>query len=234
MSSLTLTQTVTVTWRGSVAVVTVDDGDANVLDDVTMSALHSTFRSLLGKADAVVLAGRPGYYSTGVSIEALQSLDEDANALLHLGTELILSIVEFPRPVVSACTGTALREGAVALLGSDVRIGRDGNYKVGMDWVAHGVPSGELPLALARARLSSRHVNRAVLTAEMYSPAEAVEAGFLDYLVTGDVIEEACAVAADLVERLDATAFELTRSSTCRGLSDSIIRTAGDLWRARR
>jgi len=68
-------------------------------------------------------------------------------------------------------------------------------------------------------------------TARLYSPGEAVEAGFLDAVTTGDPIAQACKVAEDLAERVDTQAFEATRSITCRGFVDAIIRSAGDLWR---
>jgi enoyl-CoA hydratase len=115
--------------------------------------------------------------------------------------------------------------------GSDVRVGTAGDFDIGMDWVALGVPVPDLAVELARVRLSPRHMTRACNTARLYNPDEAVEAGFLDFVTVDDTVEQACEVAADLAERLDPQAFEVTRITTCRSLTDAIMRAAGDLWR---
>ena len=225
---------VTISKRGSVAVVTVDDGADNTLDVNTVNSLLSAFRAVQDHAGAVVLSGRPGCYSAGLDNEVLRSGGEAASDLLHSGTELILRLVEFPRPVVVACTGDALGAAAVSLLSSDVRVGMAGDFKIGMDWVALGLPVPDLAVELARARLSPRHMTLACNTARLYAPDEAVEAGFLDFVTTEDAVEKACEVAAELAQRLDPKAFEITRTTTCRSLTNAIMRAAGDLWRVKR
>ncbi|MDE0162971.1 MAG: enoyl-CoA hydratase-related protein [Acidimicrobiaceae bacterium] len=225
---------VSLSMRGPVALMGFDDGASNILDVNNVNALLRTFGEAQERAAAIVIAGRPGCYSTGLDYDLLQSGGEAASRLLHAGTDLVLSMVECPRPVVVACTGDALGAAAVSLLCSDFRIGRAGDFKIGMDWVAAGWPVPDLAVELARARLSHRHFAMACNAAQLYAPDEAVEAGFLDSVTAGDVVEEACGVAADLVERLDPAAFEITRRITCGRLSDAIIRAAGDLWRVAR
>lgn len=225
---------VTIGTRGPVAVVTVDDGADNTVDIGVVNSLSNAFRAVEGHAAAVVLAGRPGCYSVGLDYETLRSGGEDAAELLHGATEMVLRLVEFPRPLVAACTGRAFGMGAVALLSCDVRVGSAGDYRIGMDFVSIGVQVPDLAVELARARLSPRHMTRACNTAQLYSPDEAVQAGFLDYVTTEDAVEQACDVAADLVERIDPRAFEVTRRTTSRSFTDAIMRSAGDLWRMNR
>ena len=220
--------------RGPVALMGLDDGASNTLNVSNVNAMLRTLREAQEQAEAIVLAGRPGCYSVGLDYELLRSGGEAASELLHAGTELVLCLVECPRPVVIACTGHALGAAAVSLLCSDFRIGRAGDFKIGMDWVSIGWPVPDLAVELARSRLSRRHFAMACNTAQLYSPYEAVEAGFLDSVTGGDVVEEACEVAADLVQRLDPDAFEITRRTTCSWLTDAIMRTAGDLWRVTR
>ncbi len=224
---------VTMSMIGPVAVVVVDDGADNTLDINVINSVLSAFRTAQEQARAVVLAGRPGYYSAGLDMETLRSDGEAASDLLHGGTELILRLVEFPRPLVIACTGHALGAAAVSLLCGDVRIGSAGDYKIGLDWVSVGLPVPDLAVELARARLSPRHMTLACNTAQIYSPDDAVEAGFLDSVTSEDAVERAWSVAADLAQRLDPRAFEVTRMTTCRWLTDAIMRAAGDLFRAK-
>ncbi len=211
--------------------VTVDDGHDNTVDLEAVRALVGAFRTLQNHAGAVVLAGRPGCYSVGLDKETLRAGGEAASELLHSSTELILHMAEFHRPLVTACTGRALGAAAVALLCCDVRVGAAGDYEIGMDYIATGLPVPDLALELARSRLSARHVTMACNMARLYSPEEAVDAGYLDFVTTRDPVERACSVADDLARRLDPEAFKATRVNTCRGLTDAIMRSAGDLWR---
>ena len=181
-----------------------------------------------------MLAGRPGFCLSDMDIEDLRADRGAASSLLHGATELMMRLVEFPRPVVAACTGQAVGAAAAFLLCCDIRVGVAGDYKIGLDWVARGFPVTGLVVELARSRLEARHAVLACNTARLYSPEEAVEAGFLDYLTTRDALEHACEVAADLVERLDPAAFEATRTTSCRALADAMVHTAGDLWRIER
>ena len=211
--------------------VTVDDGADNTIDLDIVHSLMSAFRAVQSHAGAVVLAGRPGCYSAGLDRETLRSGGAAASDLLQSATDMLLRLVEFPRPLVMACTGDALEASAVSLLCGDVRIGAAGDFRIGMDFVSRGVPVPDLAVELARSRLSPRHMAMACNAAYLYSPDEAVKAGFLDYVTTGDVVEQACEVAADLAERLDPGAFEATRALTCRSLTDVVMRSAGAMWR---
>lgn len=225
---------VTVRMRGPVALVTVDDGKVNALDDDITGSLLSALATAEKQADAVVLAGRPDYFSAGLDVSILQQQGEAINDLFHQTTDLVLRLAEFPRPVVAACTGHAVAVGALLLLCCDVRIGAAGEYRIGFTELSLGLPLPELSIELARSRLSPRYLTLACNTAQVYTPDQAVHVGFLDSTTSSDVVEQACGVAAGLAERLDSTAFAAQRTTSCRRLSDTIMRTAGDLLRVKR
>ena len=157
---------------------------------------------------------------------------EAAVGLLHRGVDTVLRLVEFPLPVVTACTGHALGAGAVVLLASDVRIGAEGNFKIGYPELAVGLPLNPLSIALARERLSPRYFSQVCNIAQLYSPQQAIEVGFLDRLVEPRLlVDTAVSVAAHLAGRLDSEAFRTTREMTSVWVNDTLIQTAGDLDR---
>ena len=225
---------VTISMRGPVALVTIDDGKVNALDDLITGSLLNALGTAEKQADAVVLAGRPGVFSAGLDKSILQQESEAMNDLFHQTTDLVLRPVEFPRPVVAACTGHALAVGALFLLCTDVRIGAAGDYRIGFTELSLGIPLPELTIELARARLSPRYLTLACNTAQVYTPDQAVHVGFLDSTTSDDAVEQACGVAAGLAQRLDTSAFAAQRQTSCRRLSDTIMRTAGDLQRVKR
>ena len=213
---------VTMSMVGSVALVSIDDGKVNALTPDLLDGLFGALDTAESNAGAVVLAGRPGVFCAGLDLNVMRGGGPTANDLLRKGGEIFLRLAEFPRPIVAACTGHALAAGAVVLLCSDIRICAAGTYKIGLNEVAIGLPLPPIVVALARARLSPRHFTRACNTAQVYSPTEAVEVGFLDEAGSADATGEALRVATGLAESLDADAFAKTRERTCRGLAETI------------
>lgn len=225
---------VTISLAGDVALVRIDDGKVNALTPALLDGLRGALDSAEVEAGAVVLAGRPGVFCAGLDLEVMGAGGRPAMDLLRKGTEIFLRIAEFPRPIVAACTGHALAAGAVLLLCSDVRVGAAGDFKIGLNEVAIGIPLPALVVELARARLSPRHFTVACNTAQIYSPAEAVDVGFLDRAGSPDATCDALRTAAELARRLDAEAFARTRRVTCEGLAGTVMGNAAALVGARR
>lgn len=197
---------------GDVAVVRLDDGKVNVLSHDVIAAIHESLDRAEQEAKAVVMAGRPGKFTAGFDLKVMQSGPEAARDLFRAGMDLFVRLYELPIPVVAACTGHAFAAGAIWLMSCDVRIGADLDVKIGLNETAIGMVLPNSVVALARDRLSPRHVHSSVLLARLYSPSEAAEAGYLDWVVPAEELEEAAlAEAAGLAEGLALKAFAGTR-----------------------
>ncbi len=208
---------VTYELQDRVAVVTIDDGKANAISHDIAAAVHDALGRAREEAGAVVLAGRPGRFSAGFDLATMTSSNEAARHLLTAGAELGLEIFEFPKPVVIACTGHALAMGGILLFCSDIRIGAEGSFKIGLNEVAIGMPVPRFAVDLGRDRLTKAAFTRAINHATVYDPESAVVAGFLDRVVPAeDTVPAAIAEAAELAERLHPEGFATTRIN-CRG-----------------
>jgi enoyl-CoA hydratase len=216
---------VTYELHDRVALITIDDGKANAISHPIAAGIHDALEKAKTEAGAVVLAGRPGRFSAGFDLSVMTSSPEAARNLLKAGADIAIEIHEFPMPVVIASTGHALAMGAILLMSADVRIGAEGNYKIGLNEVAIGMPVPKFAVELARTSLSNAAFTAAVSLATVYDPAGAVNAGYLDQVVADDaVLSTALAHASELADRLDANAFALTRTN-CRGASLDLIRS---------
>ena len=216
---------VTYELNDRVALITIDDGKANAISHPIAAGIHDALEQAKAEAGAVVLAGRPGRFSAGFDLSVMTSSPEAARNLLKAGADIAIEIHEFPTPVVIASTGHALAMGAILLMSADVRIGAEGNYKIGLNEVAIGMPVPKFAVELARTSLSNAAFTAAVNHATVYDPAGAVSAGYLDQVVADDeVISTALTHSAELAERLDPNAFALTRAN-CRGASLELIRS---------
>jgi enoyl-CoA hydratase len=83
----------------------------------------------------------------------------------------------------------------------DYSIGAEGSFKIGANEVALGLTMPRGAVEICRARLAPAHFNRAMMISEIYQPADAVTAGFLDRIVAAsDVVAEAQAHATRLAK----------------------------------
>ena len=196
---------------GSVARLHFDDGKANAVSPTALAALNAALDRAEKAAGAVVLLGRAGRFCAGFDLNTMQEGPEAARRLVAGGAALLARMAGSPLPIVVGCGGHALAMGALLLLGADVRIGAEGDFKLGLNEVAIRMTLPGFAVELANERLSKRHLLRATTLAELYAPAAACDAGYLDRVVPAEKLEaEAMAEAARLAE-LPRHAFAETK-----------------------
>ncbi|HEX4819211.1 MAG TPA: crotonase/enoyl-CoA hydratase family protein [Acidimicrobiales bacterium] len=182
---------------GGVGIISIDDGKANALSPDVLSAIAEHFdKAEADGVGSVLLQGRPGRFSAGFDLSIMTSGVEPMRALVTQGAELLLRIFTFPSPVITACTGHALAAGALVLLVSDVRIGADGDFKIGLNEVAIGMGLPVFAVEFARYRMPPSAFDSALL-GEVFGPQAAVNAGYLDQ-TSSTVIDDALATAQRL------------------------------------
>jgi enoyl-CoA hydratase len=215
---------VTTNVADQIATIALDDGKANAMSHAVIEAVHAGLDVSEADAAAVVMTGRPGKFCAGFDLSVMQDLPDGPRDLLRAGAELWVRMYLFPRPIVVACTGHALAAGAITLLAADTRIGAAGDFKIGMNEVAIGMPLPRCAMELARERLSKRHFTAAANHAHIYDPDGAVDAGFLDEVVAADqVLDASHAHARALAGSVNQRAFAVTRQLARGGTAQAIL-----------
>jgi enoyl-CoA hydratase len=205
--------------RGNAALLAFDDGKANVVSFESLAAINAGLDRAEKDAKVVVLAGRKGRFSAGFDLATLGQGPPQSKELVRGGAELLARLYGFPLPVCLACTGHALGMGGLLLLAADIRFGADGDYKIGLNEVAIGMTMPEFGVVLASDRLSKRHLTRSLVLAEIYSPADGVDAGFLDRVMPAEsLLGETLAHAEQL-----STLHTRSHTGTKRALRQSAI-----------
>jgi enoyl-CoA hydratase len=213
--------------RDSVATITMDDGKVNVLSPAMFSELAAALGRAAADRAVVVLTGREGIFSAGFDLAILRAGGVASADLLRAGFDLAARLLAFPTPVVVACPGHAVAMGAFLLLSGDYRIGTRGPYKLTANEVAIGMTVPRAAVEICRQRLNPACFGRAVGLAEVFSPDDAVAAGFLDRVVpAAELAQAAAAVAADLAS-LDLDAHAATKLRA-RQLTLTAVREAID------
>lgn len=185
----------------SVAVLTMDDGKANVVGHDLLAALETALDAAEADAQALVLAGREGMFSGGFDLKEIQKGPADSAKLVGRGAKFLLRLFSHPQPVVAAATGHGIAAGAFMLLACDTRLGAEGSFKYGLNETAIGMSLPVFGIQLATARLAQKYLTAAVTQATIYESAQAVDVGFLDQLVApAELVSAAVAEAARLGE----------------------------------
>jgi len=209
-----------------IATITMDDGKVNALSLQMLTELNGAFDRAERDQAVVVLGGRDGVFSAGFDLPVLRAGGPDALATLRAGFELAERLLAFPLPVAIACTGHAVAMGVFLLLSGDYRIGAAGPYKITANEVAIGLTMPRAAVEICRQRLTPAQFNRAVILADVYSPAEAVEAGFLDRLEAPSALWPVAQDSAARLATLDMDAHAATklraREQTLRALRAAI------------
>ncbi len=190
----------------STATITMDDGKVNVLSPGMLSQLNAALDQAEADRAAVLLAGRDGVFSAGFDLAVIRAGGPAAARLLRGGFELAARMLALPVPVLVACTGHAIAMGAFLLLAGDYRLGADGPYRITANEVAIGLTLPSAAIEICRQRLGPAHLSRALALAEVFSPEDAVAAGFLDRVVPAGQLRETAAAAAARLAALDLDA----------------------------
>jgi enoyl-CoA hydratase len=181
-----------------VAVITLDDGKVNAMSERMNHAFVEALDRVEGddQVRALVISGRPGQLCAGFDLDTLMVGGKQRDRLIRDGWTLLGRLLTLPLPVVVACTGNAVALGAALLLTGDMRLGADGDFKIGFNEAAIGVPLPGVLLMLVRDRLRDDVVEEATYGARLYRPQEALTAGFLHRVVApSDLLDTAVAEA---------------------------------------
>lgn len=223
MPDATSPEPVTCTIEDGVAVVRLDDGKVNVVSHRVIDLLHRYLDVAEGEARSVAIIGRPGKLSAGFDLTEMTAGIARTRALVGAGGTLLMRIYGHPQPVVLAVTGHALAAGALLTLACDTRIGADGPAKIGLNETAIGMGLPRYATELAQARLAPAHLTRGAIQAEIYDPAGAVEAGYLDRVVPADECEAATIAEARRLGELSTGAYSHTKAALRGALIERVL-----------
>jgi len=202
---------VTYSLNAGVATLTLDDGKANVMSPAMLAELNAALDQVEKDNAALLLTGRKGMFSGGFDLKMLAVGGVAAYDMLMTGFRTAERLLAFPAPVVVACNGHALAMGVFLVASADYVIAAEGPYKIGANEVAIGLSMPKTVTEICRSRLVPAHFNRALIQSEIYTPADAIAAGFVDRVVPeADLARESQAVAARLA-KLNRHAYAATK-----------------------
>ena len=198
--------TATVEISDGVGRIRMDDGKVNALSEKMLVSVLGALEQVEKAKAIAVIEGRPGIFSAGFDLKTFQVGPEASAGMVKAEIETLVKLLSFTMPVVTVCAGHAYPAGAFFMLCADVRFGVDGDFRIGLNETAIGMVLPEWALAVARHRLVMP-AQIAVHTGRMYSPKDAVAAGYLDYVLPAADIGRAVDAEIARLKKLDFKAF---------------------------
>jgi enoyl-CoA hydratase len=188
---------------GDVGLIRIERGKANAIDDALLSFLtHELDRALAVNKKAVVLTGRDSFFSAGLNLKDLPEKREEMAIFLDRFEEAMRNLLSFPLPLVAAVNGHAIAGGCILASTADLRIGAEGDYRIGVSEVSLGIVFPASAFEIMRHVLASHRTTEVLLGGKLLTPEEAIEAGILHRVVPRErLLDEAEAAARELGEK---------------------------------
>ncbi|MFK8058852.1 MAG: crotonase/enoyl-CoA hydratase family protein [Polaribacter sp.] len=193
------------------AIITINNGKANAISHKVIEGMHLGLDKAEKENKVVILTGKGGIFSGGFDLKVMTQSPESAKELVTKGSKLSLRMLSFLQPIIIACNGHAIAKGAFLLLSADYRIGLEGDFKIGLNEVMIGMTMHNAGIAIAKSRLSEVYLNRSVNNAEIYSSKDAINAGFLDVIVSENHLIPTAIKVAEMSSKLNKKAHAETK-----------------------
>lgn len=195
-----MTDPVTVTFDGDVAIVTMAAGE-NRFNRASVDALAAVLDDLAAREGplALVTTGEGKFFSNGLDLDWMATAGEDAAGLVDDVHALFARVLAFPAVTVAAVNGHAFAGGAMLAAAHDWAVMRADRGYWCINEVDLGLPLTPPMYATLASRLPRRTLHEAALTGHRYPADEALAAGIVHEVAPADeVVARAVALAAPL------------------------------------
>lgn len=186
---------VTTTERGNIALIQIDNPPVNATSIDVRRGLQEAFRAAMANdaVRAVVLACKGSTFVAGADIKEFGKPPQDP----HLS--VVIDEMELSgKPVVAAIHGTALGGGMELALGSHYRVAH-ANSRLGLPETTLGVIPGAGGIARLMRLAPPALALDMLVTGKLIASSDALAAGVIDEVVSGEVTDAAVALATRLV-----------------------------------
>ncbi|MHA6193713.1 crotonase/enoyl-CoA hydratase family protein [Pseudomonas wadenswilerensis] len=223
-----MSELITYHLEDGIATLTLSNGKVNAISPDVIAAFNAALDRATEDRAVVIITGQPGILSGGYDLKVMTASPQAAVSLVTAGSTLARRLLSHPFPVIVACPGHAVAKGAFLLLSADYRIGVEGPFSIGLNEVQIGMTMHHAGIELARDRLRRSAFHRSVINGEMFDPASAVDAGFLDKVVPAEHLLETALGAARQLKKINMNAHKNTKLKVRKALldilDDAIIR----------
>ncbi|RZK81779.1 MAG: enoyl-CoA hydratase/isomerase family protein [Pedobacter sp.] len=178
--------TIRVTIKDHLAIITLDRGKSNALNGEMITELNDMLSNISSDDNigGVIITGKEHFFSAGLDLIELYSYTkEDAESFWHQFLKFTATITSFRKPLVAAINGHSPAGGCVIALACDHRVMAEGKYIIGLNEVPVGIIVPDSIFSLYSFWIGEANAARSLLEGRLFSPEEALAIGLVDELV---------------------------------------------------
>jgi len=211
--------------------VGLDRGKSNAMHLEMMQELIGELRRAQDDpaVEAIVLHGKEGFFSAGLDLITLYEYnDEQIENLWETFIDLIYTLASFPKPTIASITGHAPAGGCVLAICCDYRIMAEGAFVIGLNEVPIGLIVPPSIFDLYGLWLGQAQAYRYLLDGKLFSPAEGLQSGLIDEVVSVDRIQTAATRKAKSWTQFERQAWGTTKLNMRQRLLQDIRESKTD------
>jgi enoyl-CoA hydratase len=202
--------------RDGLAWITLDDGRANAIGRAFCEQLGGCLDRIEADPDAfaVVLRGRPGFFSGGLDLKELPDLPPAALAeMIALFMATMRRLFLFAKPIVAAADGHAIAGGMMLYLCADLRLAVDRrDARFGLNEAVTGIPLLGGTAGICRHGIPPQYHTELILHGRMIDARGTAERG-ITHELTRDArrLSERAEARARALADLSLPAYRLNK-----------------------
>jgi enoyl-CoA hydratase/carnithine racemase len=203
--------------KGSAAVLRLDKGRGNSIDEPLVGELTKAARDLGADPSVggvLLISAHPKLFCPGLDLVTLIELDRGAmERFMLLFAEMLWALYGLPKPMVAGVNGHAVAGGCVLALTADHRVLRRGGAQIGLNEVRVGLPLPWSVSELLRASVPPNALSQVALLGRNFADDDALRVGLADELADAAGFEDHCLLRLDEFVEKDGYALATTKAA---------------------
>jgi len=208
-----------------VLVIRMANGIPNAIGPSLVNDLSAALQNLPDDCRGVVLAGNTKFFSMGLDLPSLISMDR--HAMLNFFTKfhkMAFDLYTLPCPTIAAINGHAVAGGCVIALLCDFRFAGSDSLKFGLNEVRLGVPVPYLADLVLRQIAGDRTATRMLLDGGFIPMAAGLTTGLVDQIFSSETVEKEAIKEIDRIGAFPKDAIAAHKANRIEEVKDRFLR----------
>lgn len=217
--------TIKVTIKDKVAIISLDRGKANAINAEMVAELYQLIRNVENDDTirGVILGGNEGFFSAGLDLIELYDYDEEQiGEFWNNFLNLVKQLASFKKPMVAAISGHSPAGGCVLAICCDYRVMAEGKYIIGLNEVPVGIIVPESIFQLYAFWLGNARAYQFLLEGKLMGTEEALKVGLIDEVVNMASLLTAAERKIQKYIQLDSATWQQSKHNLRRELLTKI------------
>ncbi|RMG21497.1 MAG: enoyl-CoA hydratase/isomerase family protein [Bacteroidetes bacterium] len=225
---MTMKQTLNIQRLPGYAIVQLDHGKVNAIDELMARELAEVFEELEAdeKVKGLILAGRPHCFSAGLDVfSLLKGGTAGAKSFWYYYQKALQAMVRFSKPFVCAITGYAPAGATILALAADYRVmGKGLKHVVGMHEFNMSMLIPEMLSDVYAYHLGEQTAWKYVQQARLFNSDEAKAIGLVDESVEVEEVMERAQAQLKRLMKVQLPVYQKSKRYFRKGLLQIVNR----------